>query len=99
MKIILFDYFYIYRLIDGFSAKEDSDKKLKNIQPFKNYTFLLRFSDKVITDGQGQNMCGAISAAFVYKTDDGKWKDILIMNCKPCLYSPLPKKEKKNPSL
>lgn len=48
--------------------------KLKFLKPFKNYTFLLRFSDKVITDGQGQNMCGAVSAAFVYKTEKGKSK-------------------------
>ncbi|VDI15779.1 signal transducer and activator of transcription 5B, partial [Mytilus galloprovincialis] len=61
-------------LIDGFSAKEDCEMKLKFLKPFKNYTFLLRFSDKVITDGQGQNMCGAVSAAFVYKTEKGEIK-------------------------
>ncbi|XP_071156463.1 signal transducer and activator of transcription 1-like [Mytilus edulis] len=61
-------------LIDGFSAKEDCETKLKFLKPFKNYTFLLRFSDKVITDGQGQNMCGAVSASFVYKTEKGEIK-------------------------
>lgn len=36
----------------------------------KDYTYLLRFSDSVITDCQGQNLCGAISATVV--TNKGK---------------------------
>lgn len=72
-KFHLQDY-WIEGLIDGFSAKEDCEMKLKLLKPFKNYTFLLRFSDRVITDGQGQNMCGAVSASFVYKTEQGETK-------------------------
>lgn len=37
----------------------------------QEYTYLLRFSDKVITDGQGQNLCGAISATVLYKNKKG----------------------------
>lgn len=36
----------------------------------KDYTYLLRFSDSVITDCQGQNLCGAISATVI--TNKGK---------------------------
>lgn len=69
---------FIYSLIYGFSSKQDSERKLKSVKPFKPYTFLLRFSDHVITDGQGQNMCGAISTVFVYKTEEGRSKINLI---------------------
>lgn len=66
--------YWCENLIYGFSSKEDSERKLKSVQPFKPYTFLLRFSDHVITDGQGQNMCGAISTVFVYKTEEESLK-------------------------
>ncbi|XP_034302780.2 signal transducer and activator of transcription 5A isoform X1 [Magallana gigas] len=62
-------------LIAGFIKKETAEQRLKNnIQPMQEYTYLLRFSDKVITDGQGQNLCGAISATVLYKNKKGQWK-------------------------
>ncbi|XP_061189203.1 signal transducer and activator of transcription 5A-like [Saccostrea echinata] len=62
-------------LIAGFIKKETAEQRLKNsIHPLKEYTYLLRFSDKVITDGQGQNLCGAISATVLYKNKKGQWK-------------------------
>ena len=60
------------RLIAGFIKKETAEQRLKNnLQQPQEYTYLLRFSDKVITDGQGQNLCGAISATVLYKNQKG----------------------------
>ncbi|XP_078323325.1 uncharacterized protein LOC111125906 isoform X7 [Crassostrea virginica] len=62
-------------LIAGFIKKETAEQRLKNnLQQPQEYTYLLRFSDKVITDGQGQNLCGAISATVLYKNQKGHWK-------------------------
>ncbi|XP_034302782.2 signal transducer and activator of transcription 1 [Magallana gigas] len=63
-------------LICGFIKKETAEQKLKsNNHNMKDYTYLLRFSDSVITDCQGQNLCGAISATVITnKGKKGKWK-------------------------
>ncbi|XP_048777296.2 signal transducer and activator of transcription 1-like isoform X2 [Ostrea edulis] len=62
-------------LIAGFIKKETAEQRLKScINSMQEYTYLLRFSDKVITDGQGQNLCGAISATVLYKNKKGHWK-------------------------
>lgn len=49
----------------------------------KDYTYLLRFSDSVITDCQGQNLCGAISATVV--TNKGKKGEKTKPNKKPVI--------------
>ncbi|XP_060066091.1 signal transducer and transcription activator-like [Ylistrum balloti] len=54
-------------LILGFLDKDQAEYCLKDSKP---NTFLLRFSNKIITDAQGQNMCGAVSVS--YRTAAGK---------------------------
>lgn len=48
-------------LILGFLDKSQANDCLKECQP---HTFLLRFSNNIITDAQGQNMCGAVSVSY-----------------------------------
>ncbi|XP_033732320.1 signal transducer and activator of transcription 5B-like [Pecten maximus] len=49
-------------LILGFLDKEQANECLKDC---RQHTFLLRFSNNIITDAQGQNMCGAISVSYM----------------------------------
>lgn len=71
-------------LICGFIKKETAEQKLRsNNHNMKDYTYLLRFSDSVITDCQGQNLCGAISATVV--TNKGKKGEKTKPNKKPVI--------------
>lgn len=54
-------------LIEGFISKKAGEELLKSQPNLCSRTFFLRFSDNIITDGQGQSMCGALSASFCYK--------------------------------